>query len=158
MTDEAQETTEFWRHPRFRDLGLLKARFRQHRYDRHTHPTYVIALITEGCERVSVGNRGLVAPAGAVLTVNPEEWHDGEAGADEGWAYRTFYPSVELMTAISGELGLDGPPVFAREVIDDTDLAGALALAHQGSTTQDATGAETSMLVALRQLILRHGQ
>uniref|UniRef100_UPI001953B3F3 AraC family ligand binding domain-containing protein n=1 Tax=Klebsiella aerogenes TaxID=548 RepID=UPI001953B3F3 len=84
MTDEAQETTEFWRHPRFRDLGLLKARFRRHRYDRHTHPTYVIALITDGCERVSVGNRILVAPAGAVLTVNPEEWHDGEAGVDDG--------------------------------------------------------------------------
>src|SRR5277367_2200785 len=47
-----QETKEFWRHARFRDLGLLKARFRRHRYELHTHPTYVIALITEGCERV----------------------------------------------------------------------------------------------------------
>src|SRR5277367_2016046 len=83
-----QETKEFWRHARFRDLGLLKARFRRHRYELHTHPTYVIALITEGCERVRIGNQSVLAPAGSVLVVNPEEWHDGEAGADEGWAYR----------------------------------------------------------------------
>ncbi|MBN8941987.1 MAG: AraC family transcriptional regulator [Rhizobiales bacterium] len=157
MTDTAEERTEFWRHPRFRDLGLLKARFRRHRYDRHTHPTYVIALITEGCERVGVGNRSLVAPAGSVLVVNPEEWHDGEAGADDGWAYQTFYPSVGLMSTISAELGRDGAPLFAREVIADRDLAEALGAAHQGSTAEDATRAETSMLVALRQLILRHG-
>ncbi|SJM29953.1 hypothetical protein BQ8482_120008 [Mesorhizobium delmotii] len=34
------------------NLGLLKARFRQHSFELHTHPTYVIALITESCERV----------------------------------------------------------------------------------------------------------
>ncbi|QCI63090.1 AraC family transcriptional regulator [Phreatobacter stygius] len=158
MTDRPKETTEFWRHPRFRDLGLLKARFRQHRYDRHTHPTYVIALITGGCERVSVGRVNLVAPAGTVLVVNPEEWHDGEAGADDGWAYRTFYPSLQLMTEVAGELGQHGPPLFAREVIADAGLARALALAHQGSTAAAAASAETSMLTALRQLILRHGQ
>ena len=47
-----QETKEFSRYARFRDLGLLSARFRQHSFELHTHPTYVIALITEGCERV----------------------------------------------------------------------------------------------------------
>lgn len=58
MSEPRQETQEFWRHAAFRELGLLKARFRKHRYDRHTHDGYVIALITEGCERVRVGRRG----------------------------------------------------------------------------------------------------
>src|ERR1700679_2254062 len=100
-----QETTEFWRHRSFPELALLKARFTQHRYERHTHPTYVIALITGGCERVCIGRQDVVAPVGSVLIVNPEEWHDGEAGAAEGWAYRTFYPSVALLTAVAAELG-----------------------------------------------------
>jgi hypothetical protein len=52
----------FWRHPHFRDMGLLKARFRRHRYDLHTHPTYVVALITGGCETVRVGRRRETAP------------------------------------------------------------------------------------------------
>ena len=46
---------KFWQHPSFCDLGLLKARFTHHRYARHTHPTYVVALVTEGCERVWIG-------------------------------------------------------------------------------------------------------
>jgi len=151
------ETREFWRHAAFPGLGLLKARFRQHRYERHTHPTYVVALITEGCERVRVGREEVLAPAGSVLVVNPEEWHDGQAGIEAGWAYRTLYPSVALLSGIAGELGHQGTPLFPRIVLDDPALAEALALAHQGSAAPDATAAEASMLLALRRLILHHG-
>lgn len=153
----ATETGTYWRHPCFPDLGLFKARFTQHRYELHTHPTYVIALITAGCERIRIGRQTVVAPAGTVAVVNPEEWHDGEQGADEGWAYRTFYPSVPLMTAVTRELGRDRAPVFPSAIIEDSDLAAALAAAHEGSTSKDATQAEASLLVALRRLIVQHG-
>jgi AraC-like DNA-binding protein len=156
-TDDVQETSEFWRHRRFRDLGLLEARFTRHRYDLHTHPTYVIALITEGCERIRIGNGSVLAPAGSIAIVNPEECHDGEPGVEGGWAYRTFYPSVSLMTAVARELGQDRPPLFARKLIEDGRLARVLAVAHAGSRSDDAASAEASMLVALRYLILRYG-
>ncbi|WP_352517643.1 hypothetical protein [Mesorhizobium sp. M0046] len=38
-TNEAAETGKYWRHPCFPDLGLFEARFTQHRYELHTHPT-----------------------------------------------------------------------------------------------------------------------
>ena len=154
-TNTVQETKEFWRHGHFRDLGLLKARFTRHRYDRHTHPTYVIALITDGAERVQVGRAPVLAPAGTILAVNPEEWHDGEAGADAGWAYRTFYPTVDLLAGIAAEAGQPHTPLFPA-TMDDPDLFRALAAAHRTSLSQDATAAEASMLTALRQLVLRH--
>ncbi|RWK58467.1 AraC family ligand binding domain-containing protein [Mesorhizobium sp.] len=154
---DATETRKYWCHPCFPDLGLFKARFTQHRYELHTHPTYVIALITSGCERIRIGRHSIVAPAGTIAVVNPEVWHDGEQGADEGWAYRTFYPSVPLMTAIAREVGGADAPVFSRPIIEDSDLAAALATAHEGSTSRDATKAEASLLVALRHLIVRHG-
>ncbi|PDQ18731.1 hypothetical protein CN311_23100 [Mesorhizobium sanjuanii] len=153
----ATETSKYWRHPCFPDLGLFKARFTRHRYELHTHPTYVIALITAGCERIRIGRRNVIAPAGTVAIVNPEEWHDGEQGADEGWAYRTFYPTVPLMTALARELGRDRAPVFSRAIIEDHHLAARLAAAHEGSTSQDATKAEASLLAALGRLIVRHG-
>ncbi len=152
----ATEAGKFWRHPAFPDLGLFKARFTRHRYALHTHPTYVIALITAGCERIRIGRRDVLAPAGTVAIVNPEEWHDGERGAEQGWAYRTFYPSVPLMTAVSRELGRDRGPVFPHALIEDTRLAEALAAAHEGSLSEDATEAEESLLLALRHLIVRH--
>lgn len=151
------EITAFWRHARFPDLGLLKAHFTRHRYDLHTHPTYVIALITDGCERIRIGTQRIVAPAGTVAVVNPEQCHDGEPGADGGWAYRTFYPSVPLLTAVARELGQTGPPLFASALIEDSALAHALAEAHAASRSVDTTSAETSMLLALRHIILRHG-
>ncbi|MER9561117.1 AraC family ligand binding domain-containing protein [Mesorhizobium sp. M0571] len=154
---QAAETGKYWRHPCFPDLGLFEARFTRHRYDLHTHPTYVIALITSGCERIRIGRQSVLAPAGAIAVVNPEEWHDGERGADEGWGYRTFYPSVPLMTAIARELGRDGAPVFSRAIIEDCALAAALMAAHQGSTSRDAVTSETSLLGALKRLIVGHG-
>ncbi|MGX5842640.1 AraC family transcriptional regulator [Mesorhizobium sp. ArgA1] len=154
---EPQETSQFWRHPRFRDLGMLRARFTRHRYELHTHPTYVIALITQGCERVRIGNQVVVAPAGTVLLVNPEVWHDGEARGDQGWAYRTFYPSASLMGAVAQELGHDRPPLFSQAIVDDADLVPMVAVAHGDSASGDATRAETSMLMALRKLIVRYG-
>ncbi|WID98790.1 AraC family transcriptional regulator [Bosea vestrisii] len=157
MNEPRQESQEFWRHAAFRELGLLKARFREHRYDRHTHDGYVIALITEGCERVRVGRQEVLAPAGSVLVVNPEEWHDGEAGADEGWAYRTFYPSVALLSEIATELGQTHLPLFPQALLDDPELCRLLTAAHTESASSEATRAETSLLTALRRLILQHG-
>jgi AraC-like DNA-binding protein len=154
--EQAQEKSEFWRHSCFRDLGLMKARFTRHRYEPHTHPTYVIALITGGCERIRIGNHTVVAPAGTVAVVNPEECHDGEPGAEGGWAYRTFYPSVPLMMTVAQELGQNHPPLFFPTLIEDTDLIRLLILAHVNSTSRDTIGAEASMLVALRHLILRY--
>lgn len=154
--DGAVERAVVWRHPRFRGLSLLRARFRRHRYDLHTHPTYVIALITGGCERLRVGRRRELAPADAIILVNPEECHDGEAGCDDGWAYRTFYPTVDLMEEVARELGQAALPMFPRTVLSDPTLADALALAHRVAETGDAEAAEATMLLALRRLIVRH--
>jgi len=151
-----ENVTAFWRHPRFRDMGLLKARFTRYRYQLHTHPTYVIALITDGCERLRVGQRQEVAPANTVIVVNPEECHDGEPGAEIGWAYRTFYPSVELMTDLAREMGPEETPLFSKAVIDDPALARLLAIAHQGAEHDNDEDAEASMLIALRHLIVEH--
>ena len=124
------ERSAYWRHPRFQDLGLLEARFTHHHYDRHTHPTYVVALITEGCEHAVVGRGSVVAPAGTILVVNPEEPHDGAPGMEGGWAYRTLYPTARLMTTVAAELGGSGSPMFSNTLIEDPALARSLAIAH----------------------------
>jgi AraC-like DNA-binding protein len=152
------DVTKFWRHPRFDDLCLLKARFILHRYELHTHPTYVIAVVTQGCERLRIGTRREVAPAGSIIIVHPEECHDGEAGIAEGWSYRTLYPSVALMCDVARELGRQGAPVFGRRVIDDHFVADMLWRAHQAAEGDDPDEAELAMLMALRMLIMRYAE
>lgn len=150
------ENSTFWRHPHFGDLGLMKARFTRHRYDLHTHATYVIALITEGCERIRIDGKTVLAPAGTVALVNPEACHDGEPGAEGGWAYRTFYPSVALMADVAAELGRAQVPLFHRRLVADDRLAALLSRAHAAAAADDRVDAETTMLAALRHLLLRH--
>lgn len=148
-----EKDASFWRHPRLGDLCLFKARFTQHRYDLHTHPTYVVALITEGCERLRVGRRSHVAPIGTVIVVNPEEMHDGEPGADGGWAYRTIYPSISLMSEVAREVGHDGIPFFPETIVHDDQLACSLMHAHLAAEGDDPIEAEASMLSALGRLV-----
>lgn len=157
MAGSVQETRKFWRHPCFSDLTMLKARFTRHRYDLHTHPAYVVALVTEGCERLRIGRHSVIAPTGSIILVNPEECHDGEAGAENGWAYRTFYPPIPLMTTIAAELGFRHLPLFSTPLLRDVELSRAVAVAHESAASDDILTAEASMILALRQLILRHG-
>jgi AraC-like DNA-binding protein len=153
------ERQEFWRHPGLGDLSLLKARFTRHRYDLHTHPTYVVALVTDGCERLRVGRRQVVAPAGSLILVNPEECHDGEPGAEGGWAYRTLYPTTALMADLAAALGRARLPVFAHPVVEDAGTARAIAAAHRDAEAGgEPMAAEASMLLALRGLLLRHAE
>lgn len=149
------DSTTYWRHPRVPDLCLLKARFTRHRYELHTHPTYVVALITAGCEQLRIGSRQVSAPRGTVLIVHPEECHDGKAGAPDGWSYRTLYPSLTLMTDIARELGDATPPAFARCAIEDPLLARAIDVAHRDAE-RDGDDAEASLMLAMRHLIRRH--
>lgn len=150
------EQAVFRCHPRFRDMGMLTARFRRHRYNLHTHPTYVVALVTQGCERVRVGRRCEQVPTGTVLVVNPEEVHDGEAGCEEGWTYRTFYPTVPLMEGVARELGVPSAPLFPPTALRDPVLARQLLLAHRTAEQGDVLGGEETMLLALRRLVLGH--
>jgi AraC-like DNA-binding protein len=151
-----EDSTAFWRHPRFTDMDLLKARFTRFCYQLHTHPTYVIALITYGCERLRVGPRQEISPANTIIVVNPEECHDGEPGVEIGWAYRVFYPSVELMTDVARELGSDETPLFRSAVIDDPALARALAIAHRAAEHDKDEDAEASMLLAFGHMIAHY--
>ncbi|WP_287307178.1 AraC family ligand binding domain-containing protein [Mesorhizobium sp.] len=113
----------------------------------------MIALITAGCERIRIGRHKIVAPAGTIAVVNPEEWHDGEQGADEGWAYRTFYPPVPLMAELAHELGGADAPVFSHPNIEDSDLAAALMAARP---ELDLTGRDAGRDVAARRIEASH--
>jgi AraC-like DNA-binding protein len=123
------DVTQFWRVPRYRGLDCLHARFNKYSYARHTHETYAIAAIVEGCETFFHRGEQHYAPVGSVGLICPDELHDG-APHGGAFAYRTFYPSPELMLEIAEDVAgrtLSRPPWFSRSVVHDPDLARSLA-------------------------------
>jgi AraC-like DNA-binding protein len=157
----AGDVTYFWRVPRYHGLDCLRATFRRHAYARHTHETYAIASILEGCETFFHRGEQHYAGAGTLAVVCPEELHDG-APYGGGFEYRTFYPSAELMQEIAEDVAgrpLARPPHFALSVIEDPELVQAHSRLHS-CLSQDGGPAsvmeQDSRLVAfLAKLIAR---
>jgi AraC-like DNA-binding protein len=128
----AGDEAHFWRVPRYRGLDCLRATFRRHAYARHTHETYAVAAIVDGCETFYHRGEQQFAYPGSIAVVCPDELHDGEPHGG-GFAYRTFYPSPELMQEIAEEVAgrpLSGPPWFPRSVMHDPELAALMAHLH----------------------------
>ena len=80
----------------------------------------------------------------------------GEAGCDEGWAYRTSYPPADLLAEVARELGQPPLPAFRQSVLNDPVLVRHLVRAHRNAEAGPGEDAEETMLLALRRLVLRH--
>jgi AraC-like DNA-binding protein len=153
----AAEVARYWRHSAVPGVDLLRARFVTHRYGRHSHETYTLALIEAGVEEFDYGGRRLRAGPGAVALLNPEVVHTGQAGVPDGWVYRVLYPQVGVVTGIAAELGWRrGTPDFRDTVIDDARSAAALRAAHVAAEHGDALASSSLLSVAVAALLSAH--
>ena len=91
-----------------------------HRFARHTHEQFGIGLIFSGAQK-SLSGRGMVeAEAGDLITVNPNEVHDGAPiGEARSWSILYFDPSV--MDGLAREVAEGGSSrsEIPRPVIKD---------------------------------------
>lgn len=158
FTDEAH----FFRSPALPDTELLTARFFQHSFAPHWHEGYVVAVITAGAEGYRYRGARHVAEPWTLACINPDEIHTGERAADQGWAYRVFYPSAEMMAGLARQLcpgSGGGLPRLPQQVIRDAPLARALARAHLLlEHGPDPLEAQSAALNALSTLLVRHAE
>lgn len=125
-----RESAQCWRDEALGGTEFLHARYLNHRFDPHTHDGYVFGLIEYGVERYRYRRHTHDAPAGAVVVIEPGELHTGEAGAADGWIYRTLYPDAAQVAQAAAERGLAGLPGFRDTVLDDAELARRLRALH----------------------------
>ncbi|NMM44581.1 AraC family transcriptional regulator [Rhodospirillaceae bacterium KN72] len=148
----------FWRDARWDDLECLSATFVQHEYSLHTHDTYVIGVIESGVEEYRLKGVEHRAVAGDVCLVNPGELHDGRPGGN-GYRYRMFYPSIDLMAEVRGQVTErhGGGLHFREALVEDPEVFRLLSGAHR--TLEDAPThleRDSAFLEAASLLIRRH--
>lgn len=153
----SRETARLTVHAALGDLEMLAATYRDHVFARHSHPTYVLGVVTSGVERFRTGRTVNIATAGSILAVNPEQPHDGEKGCEGGWSYRTCYPSTTLIGEIADELGLSQPPMFESAILPASDLARSFVAAHRAADDHRSLECESRMLIVLRAILERFG-
>jgi AraC-like DNA-binding protein len=141
-------------------LQLLHASFRTRTFPRHSHEGYGFGVIEQGALGFSYRGENVVAPAGWINTVNPDEVHTGQAAVDQGWTYRMFYFSSDFLQRLSEDLfGRPIPlPFFNSGVIDDPELAGLIRQVHAQLSDRgtERLENETMALTMFSRLIARH--
>ncbi len=154
----SSDQTDFWRTPQFCDMECLHATFVQHEFSTHFHDTYSFGVICKGVELFKVDGAENAAVAGDVIILNPGVLHDGKPG-DTGFEYRMFYPPIDLMTDIAGDV-FDRPvdmPFFGKVSMEDAALHDlAIRLHRTLQTRASKLEADEALIATLALLIERH--
>ena len=155
---EGRERARHWRYEELPGVDLLRARYVDKRFVRHTHEQFVIAAVVEGVEVFHHGGADRYVGPGSLALVNPDTPHTGRAGVPEGWRYGAVYPSADLVAGIAGETTvLRGTPGFVRPVLDDPYAAGLVHQVLRAVDEGNALAADTLLRVAVTRLLRRNG-
>ncbi|UXH78553.1 AraC family transcriptional regulator [Roseateles amylovorans] len=142
------------------DITLMRAHFKTHRFERHSHERFSIALTTSGVQSFHCGGALRVSLPGDLILFNPDQAHDGHQGAPEGFGYTMLYVPIETMTGNSDpDAHLLLGRHFSTPVARDPDLArqfvAAVAAIEQPGETLRGQELVTAFFSALMR---RHGE
>jgi len=111
------EHAEILRSADVEGLEVLTASYEKHVFAPHRHAAYVVALIESGVHAFDHRGSVVVAPAGTVMFLDPDERHTGYGYRRSEWAYRVLYVAPDLF---------HGTPHFAPGPVHDPTLANAI--------------------------------
>ncbi len=113
------------RHDAATGIEAIEARFAAHAYDLHRHDEWLVGVTEHGVQDFLCRGRRQRSTFGRVILIEPEEAHDGQAGAAGGFSYRMLYlPRPWLRVALGEPAGSE--PGFAATLQDDPLLGGAI--------------------------------
>jgi AraC-like DNA-binding protein len=152
------ERARHWRYTELPGVDLLRARYIQKTFVRHTHENFVIAAIADGVEVFHHRGADQYAGPGALALVNPDTAHTGRAGVPEGWRYGAVYPSPDVVAEIAAETtAIRGTPGFVQPVLDDPYAASLVHQVLRAADEGNALAADTLLRVAVTRLLRLNG-
>ena len=142
MTTEA---AAYFRPPELPGVEALHARFVEHVYRPHSHPTWTVAVLERGAARFEVDETRQRADRGELFVLEPEAVHTGMAAVPEGWAYKVLYLEPSLLHEWA-ERDAAAPRAARWVVFRDRALRDSLLRAHAALAHREA-GLETDEAV-----------
>jgi AraC-like DNA-binding protein len=152
------ERARHWRYTELPGVDLLRARYIEKTFVRHTHENFVIAAIADGVEVFHHHGADQYAGPGALALVNPDTAHTGRAGVPEGWRYGAVYPSPDVVADIAAETtAIRGTAGFVQPVLDDPYAASLVHQVLRAADEGNALAADTLLRVAVTRLLRLNG-
>jgi AraC-like DNA-binding protein len=129
----------------------------RHAFPRHTHQQFGIGVIHQGAQK-SASGRGMVeAGPGDVITVNPNEVHDGLPIGEAGRSWRILYFEPELIAQATSDIhqGQSAPQELSHPVMTNASTAGLFsrlfaAMTAGGSDDEDLRREELLLRLVAR--------
>lgn len=84
-------------------VELYQAHIERYAFEPHTHDAFAIGTVDAGAERFRYRGAQHLAAPGALVLMNPDELHTGEAETPGGWCYRMLYLAPEALEQLSGD-------------------------------------------------------
>ncbi|MFU0757476.1 HTH-type transcriptional activator RhaS [Serratia marcescens] len=84
-------------------VELYQAHIERYAFEPHTHDAFAIGTVDTGAERFRYRGAQHLAAPGALVLMNPDELHTGEAETPGGWCYRMLYLAPEALEQLSGD-------------------------------------------------------
>jgi AraC-like DNA-binding protein len=109
-------------------IEAVRARFSGHAYDLHRHDEWLIGVTHRGVQDFFCRGARQRSTAGRVILIEPQEAHDGQAGAEGGFAYSMLYIPRPWLAAELAD-SPRGDPGFRATLGDDADLARSILAA-----------------------------
>lgn len=147
-----------------RELGgieLLKARYQQQNFSKHTHAGYTVGVIETGAQQFYRTGSNHIAPQHSIILVNADQVHTGCAASQGGWSYRALYPLPHQFEDLATDRGqaIMGAPYFPNAVVDDPAMAHMLRHCFDILENSSNTLLRESLLhSSLQQLVRRHSK
>ena len=157
---KAAPKVRIWRSPALRDMEVFAAAYPVHAFPRHFHDEYIVGIMTHGTEALRDRGASQVAPAGSLLLMNPGEWHSNYSVDEVGFAYRTLYPSVDLVRGVFRDIyGRDHDPPWLLQPVQQPDpVTRTMLLALHDSIVMGTSALEqqSRFLALIHRLFIRY--
>jgi AraC-like DNA-binding protein len=149
--DEPTDRAEFRRADGHPGVELYRAHIVHHQFAPHVHDGYGLGVIEAGQERFDYRGREHLAPAGAIVLMQPGELHTGGPASPQGWRYRMLYlDEAVLREHLGGERGWCFD-IAVRQ--GDAVRASAMVAALRALwNAEDASAADTALAELLNLL------
>lgn len=103
-------------------------------FSRHTHDQFGIGMVMRGAQDSASGRGPVRATPGDLITVNPNEVHDGRPVAGEARAWRMLYLEPELIAQIATSMGNSPGVEFIHPVLHHPSAATAFTRLYTALT------------------------
>lgn len=153
-----KEKATLYRTNRLDNLLIFQARYQRFQFERHCHDEFALGVMEYGVQKFHCRGAEQCAPKGSLITVNPDEIHDGMSADSGEYRYRILYLPDSLLQQIGREMVAAGQThCFRNPVVTDYKLAGKLSYLFNLLEDQRADILETqSTLYPLIANVLAH--